>query len=86
MKRWLVHFEHCSDDRYNYGRVLDQEADAWAWAAAVALIFQDRCEDSWQDLMWEAFKKGDHPEVVRLFCEDQNRGGDCTLQVREVPS
>ena len=54
--KWLVHFEHCSDDKYNYDRVLDQEADAWAWAAAVAMIFQDRCDDSWQDPMWDAFK------------------------------
>lgn len=84
--KWLVHFEHCSDDKYNYDRVLDQEADAWAWAAAVAMIFQDRCDDSWQDPMWDAFKRGDHTEVVRLFREDQDYGGDCILQMMEVPA
>lgn len=85
MKKWLVRFEHCSDDGYDYDRVLDQEADAWAWAAAVALIFRNRCEDLTEDLMWNVFKKGDYAEVVRSFCDDQDRGGDCVLQVKEVP-
>jgi hypothetical protein len=81
---WIVRFEHCSDSSFDFTKKASGKAKALKLAADTAIQHLDRCDEKAAAEIERLHANGEYEQVVGLFVQEQESGGDCRLEINKV--